>query len=93
MWTAVESRKHTVPKVFPFGGNANEFMLYGTVDLGLKNGGSASLEWAGRAKVTKSSTDGMWRMKYYQVYLVSWPLSPLSLKLTTYQGYWGHKRL
>lgn len=71
MWTAVESRKHTVPKIFPFGNNADEFMLYGTVDLGLKNGGSASLEWAGRAKIVKSSGDGKWRMKFYQVYLVS----------------------
>lgn len=71
MWTAVESRKHTVPKIFPFGNNADEFMLYGTVDLGLKNGSSASLEWAGRAKIAKSTEDGKWRMRFYQVYLVS----------------------
>lgn len=75
MWTAVDSRKHTVPKIFPFGNNADEFMLYGTVDLTLKNGGSASLEWAGRAKVVKSATDGKLRMSFYQVYLVS--TSPL----------------
>lgn len=71
MWTAVDARKHTVPKIFPFGNDANEFMLYGTVDLSLKNGGSASLEWAGRAKVVKSATDGKMRMSFYQVYLVS----------------------
>lgn len=71
MWAAVDSRKHTVPKIFPFGSDANEFMLYGTVDLGLKNGGSASLEWAGRAQIAKSAEDGKWRMKFYQVYLVS----------------------
>lgn len=75
MWTAVDSRKHAVPKIFPFGNNADEFMLYGTVDLTLKNGGSASLEWAGRAKVVKSATDGKLRMSFYQVYLVS--TSPL----------------
>ena len=76
MWTSVASRTHSVPKIFPFGNNANQFMLYGNVVLGLKNGAESELEWAGRAEVVKSSTDGMWRMKFYQVYLVR-PLSNL----------------
>ena len=71
MWAAVESRKHTVPKIFPFGGDSNLFMLYGTVDLGLKNGSESHLEWAGRAELEKSTSDGKWRMKFYQIYLVS----------------------
>lgn len=70
MWAAVASRKHTVPKIFPFGSNTNEFMLYGTVALGLKNGAESELEWAGRAQLVKSPTDGKWRMKFYQIYLV-----------------------
>lgn len=71
MWSTVASRKHSVPKIFPFGSNPDEFMLYGTVALGLKNGTETELEWAGRAHVVKSSTDGKWRMNYYQIYLVS----------------------
>ena len=45
-------------------------MLYGNVALGLKSGAESELEWAGRAEVVKSSSDGKWRMKFYQVYLV-----------------------
>ncbi|CAI6084193.1 hypothetical protein V2G26_020211 [Clonostachys chloroleuca] len=69
MWTAVASRKHTIPKIFPFGNGTNEFMLYGSVALGLKNGIDAEVDWAARAQVVKSSSDGKWRMSFYQVYL------------------------
>ncbi|KFH44064.1 hypothetical protein ACRE_051350 [Hapsidospora chrysogenum ATCC 11550] len=69
MWTSVASRKHSVPQIFPFGNNANQFMLYGNVALGLKSGAESELEWAGRAEVVKSPSDGKWRMKFYQVYL------------------------
>lgn len=69
MWSAVASRKHTVHKVFPFSNESNEFMLYGSVAFGLRNGVHADLDWAARADIVKSA-DGKWRMKYYQVYLV-----------------------
>ncbi|UNI17583.1 hypothetical protein JDV02_003915 [Purpureocillium takamizusanense] len=67
MWTVVSSRRHTVFKVFPFAG-ADEFMIYGSVALGLKNGAGVDVDWAARAELEKSA-DGRWRMKYYQVYL------------------------
>ncbi|CAH0044378.1 unnamed protein product [Clonostachys solani] len=69
MWTAVASRKHSIPKIFPFGNGTNEFMLYGSVALGLKNGAEAEVDWAARAEVLKSPSDGKWRMSFYQVYL------------------------
>lgn len=69
MWSAVASRKHTVHKVFPFSNESNEFMLYGSVALGLRNGAHADVDWAARADIVKSA-DGKWRMKFYQVYLV-----------------------
>jgi hypothetical protein len=71
MWSAVESRKHTIPSIFPFGSNAGEFMLHGTVLYKLKTGTEAEVEWAARASVVKSSSDGKYRFAYYQVYLVS----------------------
>lgn len=71
MWAAVAARKHSIPKIFPFGSNTNEFMLYGNVALSLKNGAESELEWAGRAQLVKSEADGKWRMKFYQIYLVS----------------------
>lgn len=68
MWTLVESRKHTLHKLFPFGDRATEVMLYGSVDLGLRSGSNVTVDWAARAQLTEE--DGQWRMSYYQVYLV-----------------------
>ena len=44
-------------------------MLYGTVSYEFKEGGSASKDWAGRAEMVKEA--GGWKMRVYQVYLVS----------------------
>ncbi|KAK2595292.1 hypothetical protein QQS21_007007 [Conoideocrella luteorostrata] len=68
MWSVVASRKHTIYKVFPYSGQSNEFMLYGSVALGLRNGANVDVDWAARAEVAKSE-DRKWRMKFYQVYL------------------------
>ncbi|KAF5575629.1 uncharacterized protein FTJAE_129 [Fusarium tjaetaba] len=69
MWEAVASRKHTLNKVYPFGAGSDEVMLHGSVALQLKNGGSAEIEWAGRAELEKTAADGKYRLKFYQVYL------------------------
>ncbi|KAM0813391.1 putative SnoaL-like domain-containing protein [Seiridium cardinale] len=68
MWTAVSQRKHTIHKVFPYGGS-QELMLYGDVEYELRAGGKATVEWGGRAELEKSTKDGKYRMKFYQVYL------------------------
>jgi hypothetical protein len=68
MWTHVSSRTHQVSKVFPFGRNAKEVMLYGTVVYETKNGRSLSVDWAARAHLVKS-TESL-KMDFYQVYLV-----------------------
>ncbi|RSL41884.1 hypothetical protein CEP53_012486 [Fusarium sp. AF-6] len=69
MWEAVASRKHQLFQIFPFGKGSDELMLYGTVALQLKNGGSAEIDWAARAELVRSAPDGKYRFKYYQVYL------------------------
>ena len=48
-------------------------MLYGTVEYGLKDGGSDGKDWAGRALLVKRGEEDSngWRMRFYQVYLVS----------------------
>lgn len=74
MWAKVASRRHTVNKVYPFGPGAEELMLYGSVAFTFKAGGGAEVDWAGRAVLHKSE-DGRYRLKYYQVYLVSMALS------------------
>ncbi|RFU34768.1 hypothetical protein B7463_g1517, partial [Scytalidium lignicola] len=67
MWVAIQSRLHTPIKIFPFGADSTEFMLYGTVDYTFKDGRKAEVEWAGRVNMTKE--DGDWKMSFYQVYL------------------------
>lgn len=69
MWDAVASRKHTIYKVFPYGENATELMLYGKVQYGFKDGRETSVEWAARAEMVKEG--GKWQFGFYQVYLVS----------------------
>ena len=80
MWSAVSSRSHHPTKVFPFAPVSEseaEVMLYGTVEYGFKEGGSDGKDWAARALLVNSSSEGGvgglggWRMKFYQVYLVS----------------------
>ncbi|KAJ4324642.1 hypothetical protein N0V94_001212 [Neodidymelliopsis sp. IMI 364377] len=67
MWEKVASRKHKAIKIFPFGPNSDEVMLYGTVQYGLKAGGESGLEWAARAHLVKEN--GRVKMDFYQVYL------------------------
>lgn len=67
MWEKVATRKHKPIKVFPFGPNADEVMLYGTVDYGKKDGTSATVDWSARAHLLKD--DSEMKMDFYQVYL------------------------
>jgi hypothetical protein len=68
MWIHVSSRRHEVSKVFPFGRNADEVMLYGTVEYSMKNGKSLTVDWAARAHLVKKGSHV--KMDFYQVYLV-----------------------
>lgn len=71
MWAAVKARSHNPVKVFPFGTNSEEVMLYGTVEYVFKGEGKgkASKDWAARAKLRKVGE--VWKLVEYQVYLVS----------------------
>lgn len=69
MWTKVSSRQHRPLKIFPFGPNSDEVMLFGTVEYGMKDGGSAAKDWGARAHLVKDGDDV--KMDFYQVYLVS----------------------
>ena len=70
MWEKVASRSHKPTKIYSFGPDSEDVMLFGTVDYELKDGKRASdIEWAARAQF--SSLDGQPKMNFYQVYLVS----------------------
>lgn len=94
LWSGpVETRKHTLHKIFPFGPDAHEVMLYGSVDYRLKNGKHVSVDWAGRAVLAEHQ--GELRMNFYQVYLVSTSLLPYMLRVVPalYPGIWVSKYL
>jgi hypothetical protein len=65
----VASRLHTINKIFPFGSNSNEVMLYGSVAYTLKDGRKANVEWGARANLVQDG--GNWKLRFYQVYLDS----------------------
>lgn len=84
LWSGpVQTRLHTVKKIFPWDKSGNEIMLYGDVLYGLKNGKSITVEWGGRALLERANGDpGQIRMKFYQVYLVCLNLSRECLGLS-----------
>lgn len=55
-------------KVFPFGSDSDEVMLYGIVEYEYKNGQVGKVPWASRAVLVKNQVS--WKMSFYQVYLV-----------------------
>lgn len=71
MWATVAARKHTVHQVFPYGVDAREVMLHGTVHYTLVDGTQNFVEWAGRATLRREGDNRPWKFAYYQVYLVS----------------------
>ena len=90
MWEKISSRAHKPLQIFPFGPNADEVMLYGTVKYGFKAGGESSKDWAARAHLVKEA-DGKVKMDFYQVYLVRHPalvrVRVCGLKLTFVLGH------
>jgi hypothetical protein len=62
----VKTRLHTLHKIFPFGDDANEVMIFGHVDYQLKNGKDVTVNWAGRAQMVDDGGD--LKMSFYQVY-------------------------
>lgn len=75
MWANVATRSHAPLKIFPFGPNSNEVMLYGTVDYVSKAGKESGLDWAARAHLVEQG--GGLKLKFYQVYLVSGKPKPV----------------
>ena len=80
MWEKVFSRAHEPLKVFPYGPNSDELMLFGTVNYGMKTGEASTKDWAARAHLVKEN--GKVKMNFYQVYLVR-PLVLVLLQSTS----------
>ncbi|KAK4552461.1 hypothetical protein LTR86_010304 [Recurvomyces mirabilis] len=69
MWEKVAKRSHKPTKIFSFGGDSDEVMLYGTVDYELKDGRKTNVDWSARSHFRHE--DGQLKMDFYQVYLDS----------------------
>jgi hypothetical protein len=67
MWNEVSARQHQPLMVFPFGSNAREVMLYGTVSYQMKDSRRSSIEWSARAVFTV--VEEAVRLQFYQVWL------------------------
>lgn len=75
MWNAVSKRSHYPSKVFPFGPDGDEVMIYGKVHYTFKDGKEVKgVEWAARGTLVKSEGRAIWAQ--YQVYLVNIVLVP-----------------
>ncbi|EON63447.1 hypothetical protein W97_02675 [Coniosporium apollinis CBS 100218] len=74
LWEKVSGRLHKPLKVFPYGANADEVMLFGTVDYELKDGRKANVDWSAHAHLVKQ--EGKVKMDFYQVYLDSAAQNP-----------------
>lgn len=70
MWEKVAKRSHKPSKIYSFGAESDEVMLYGTVDYELKDGRKTTVEWSARSHFAQE--DGSLKMDFYQVYLVSY---------------------
>jgi hypothetical protein len=71
LWNGpVKTRKHSLEKIFPFGAGSLEVMVFGSVEYGLRNGREVGVEWAGRAVFEEVDGKEL-KMRFYQVYLVS----------------------
>lgn len=68
-WEGVARKVHKVDKIFPFGPDSLEFLLYGSVEYFYNDGKFALSEWAGRVCLVKVEED--LKIEYYQVYMVS----------------------
>ena len=76
MWEKVQSRKHTIGRVYAFGADGEdkeEIMLWGVVDYVLKSGEQSRIPWAARATFEKE--EAVTKMETYQVYMASTPPS------------------
>lgn len=93
MWAKVSSRKHTPMKIFPFGPHATEVMIYGSVVYTLKDGRKADVAWAARAEMAKQGPAERWRMKFYQIYLVSHNFDECSFIILTMNRTLQHHRM
>lgn len=72
MWEKVAARKHKPEKVFlsSFGSDSatgKEYMLFGSLEYGMKTGEKQHVSWAGHAIVEE--VEGQLKFRYYRVYI------------------------
>ena len=71
MWDGVPKRIHRPIKVYPFGNNASEVVIIGSVEYWPDDGAYVKKDMAARASYRKNSETGAVEMSRLQVWLTS----------------------
>lgn len=69
MWDGVPRRLHRPQKIFPFGTNANELVIIGTVEYWPDGGSYKKQDMAAQAKYRRNADTGRVEMESLQVWL------------------------
>jgi len=77
MWSVIATRHHRPMGVYVLDAEAREVMVYGDLDLGLKNGERVYIQWSGRI-VFGPGPD--LKMSFYQVYMDTGPIQAAAKK-------------
>lgn len=62
-------RRHRAGRIFQFGKDSGEIMVYGVADYKLTNGKEVPMEWASRGILVEH--EGKMKLDFYQTYAVS----------------------
>ena len=68
IWANIPNRDHRAIRVFPFGNDGDELMVYGTVDYKHHDEHEKGTEWAARVKLAKEG--GQIKIALYHIFLV-----------------------
>jgi hypothetical protein len=71
MWTGVSKRLHRPQKIYPFGNDASEVAIIGTVEYWPDDGSYVKKDMAAVARYQKNPQSGVVEMSRLQVWLTS----------------------
>lgn len=71
MWPGVEKRVHRLKKIYPFGDNADEVVVVGTVEYWTEDGSYIKKDMAARAKYQRNPKSSVVEMSTLQVWLTA----------------------
>lgn len=68
LWEKISARSHRPLRIYPFGNNAREVMIFGDVEYEFRAGGKGGLQWTARGTM-ETTDDGRVVWRDYQVFM------------------------